>query len=300
MGVKIAIIGSGPAGIAAALQLYRYGIKAFVFEKSTQGSLLINAWQVENYLGCYSGVSGRELLQLFRSRLPKDGIKKIYAQVNSLDYNSKTHCFIIKTPNKVYSFNYVVVASGTKPKLLIKNPPVSIKNYLFYEVFPLLKKRKKTILIIGGGDAAFDYALNLAKFNQVIICNRTRDTRDSGALPLLVKKAKNNCNITYFGSHELCGITSIATKKNLGVILTNQRERVYIEADYLLVAIGRTAQKDFYTDKLQMFEKKLIRENRLFLAGDVKNDIYRQVAIATSDGIITAMKIFHDLAKLNK
>jgi thioredoxin reductase (NADPH) len=294
MAKTVAIIGAGPAGMAAALQLHRFGINALLFDQKNSKSLLKNAWCVENYLGCYPGRAGVKLLRSFRMHLTKNKVKIIRNKVENLDFDVKTHLFKIKTAKRIYSSGYVIVASGTKPRLLIQKPTATanMRLRLLYEVFPLLNKRNKTVVIIGAGDAAFDNALNLAKYNQVIICNRTKHIN---ALPLLANKTIKHRNITYFQEHELRGIA--VTRKKVSMVFTNRNKNVYIEADYLLVAIGRLPQKDFYTNKFQAIAPRLIKIGKLFLAGDVKNDFCRQVAIAVGDGINIAMYIFHKLTQ---
>ena len=289
---NVAIIGAGPAGMAAALQLQRFGIKTILFEAERKtGSLLKNAWRVENYLGVCPGKSGTNLLQMFRKNLAQNKIKMINTKVESIDYDFKSRLFKVKTREKKYSANYVIVATGTKPKTLplIENAEASIRPYLFYEVFPILKKRHKTIVIIGAGDAAFDNALNLAKYNKVIICNRSKS---SSALPLLIAKASKHANITYYQDYKLRS-TSPGVSKNLNCVFTRQKKHIAIDADYLITAIGRVPQKDFYANKLKLSERQLIKLGKLFLIGDVKNNIYRQVAIAVGDGILAAMCIFN-------
>lgn len=293
---NVAIIGAGPAGMAAALQLQRFGIETVLFEaQGKTGSLLKNAWRVENYLGMYPGKSGANLLQMFRKNLALNKIKMLNTKVESLDYGVKSRLFKIKTRGKNYSANYAIVATGTKPKTfpLIKNAEVSIRPYLFYEVFPILKKRHKTIVVIGAGDAAFDNALNLAEYNKVIICNRSKS---SSALPLLIAKASKHANITYYQDCKLHSI-SLGVSKNLNCVFTRQKKRIAMDADYLIAATGRVPQKDFYIDKLKLLERQLIKSGKLFLIGDVKNNIYRQVAIAVGDGILAAMCIFNGLKK---
>ena len=171
---------------------------------------------------------------------------------------------------------------------------VKAKPRLFYKVFPLLKLRHKTILIVGGGDVACDNAINLAKFNKIIVCHRSKNTN---ALPTLLAKVKQHPNITYYANCKLQNIAAVTGKKKLGLMLDNFGKHVYIEVDYLLAAIGRLPQKDFYHSSLRLLEKKLIKQGKLFLVGDVKNSVYRQTAIATGDGIMAAMKIFHSMIK---
>ncbi len=287
---NVAIIGAGPAGMAAALQLQRFGIKTILFEaQGKTGSLLKNAWRVENYLGIYPRKTGANLLQIFRKNLAQNKIKMVGTKVESLDYDFKSSLFKIKTRDKKYLASYAIVATGTKPKILplIENAEASIRSYLLYEVFPILKKCHKTIVIIGAGDAAFDNALNLAKNNKVIICNRSKS---SSALPLLIAKASKHANITYYQDYTLHSILP-GISENLNCVFTGRKKRITINADYLIAATGRTPQKDLYADKLKLSERQLIKLGKLFLIGDVKNNIYRQVAIAVGDGILAAMYI---------
>jgi thioredoxin reductase len=249
---KIAIIGAGPAGMAAALQLKRYGVDALLFDKDKNGSLLKNAWRVENYLG-FNAISGLELLKIFQNQLKQHNIEPTITEVKALTYEQDK--FII---NNIYQAQQVIIASGTKPKTL------PLKN-VYYEVFPLLKERNKTIAIIGAGDAAFDYALNLAAYNKILILNKSNKIK---ALPLLVNKALEHKNITY---------------------KENQTIDNSIKADFILAAIGREPQKDFYAPNFP--EQELIAAGKLHLIGDVKNGIYRQTAIAVADGIKIASQI---------
>lgn len=284
METEIAIIGAGPAGMAAALQLKRYGIEALLFEKHKKtNSLLKNAWQVENYLG-FKAKSGPELLQNFQQHLAQYGINPIFENVLQIDYNDK---FIIKTSHKIYSTQYLIIASGTKPKKLDSRIRGNDGEICKYEIFPLLKEQNKTIAIIGAGDAAFDYALNLAENNQVFLFNKGKNIK---ALPLLVDKMRRHKNIIYKENHMLEKIAKGA-EKSLLLTFTGQT----YSCDFLLAAIGRIPQKDFYAVNLTENENKLISTEYLHLAGDVKNAIYRQTSIAVADGIYAAMKIYNHI-----
>lgn len=280
------IIGGGPAGIAAAIQLKRFDVPALLFDAKLPGSLLKNAHWVENYLGFYPGIPGGKLLEKFHATLSDYQIEPVYGTVEKLDY--KDEVFILQAGSKTHHFEYVIVASGTKPKVG--------EHEVLTEVFPLLLERKKIILIIGGGDAAFDNALNLAKHNQVIICNRGNNFT---ALPALLTKALKHKNIRVYKNCKLQAISSSSNNKRYNVSFIHKTEAISLVVDYVLQAIGRSPQKDFYSENLKKYERHLIKRSKLFLAGDVKNDRYRQVAIAVGDGIMAAMKISHKLQKSN-
>ncbi len=288
---KVAIIGAGPGGIAAAIQLKRYNLEPLVFEKDIVGGLLQNAWQVENYPGFDKGISGPELCQIFGKQLKKFGVKIRNEKIELLDYYDSVKRFDLRTIEKSFSPEFVIVASGTKPKKidLFEKASKKCRDKLFYEVFPLLNLKNKRIGIIGAGDAAFDYAMNLAANNEVVILNRTDKIT---ALPRLREFEKNEEKITYCENIRIL-LMNNSSKNRLAVTLAKFDETWLLEVDYLLAAVGREPQKDFYSEQLLANESRLLGNGLLYNVGDIKNSIYRQTAIAVGDGIRAAMEIYN-------
>jgi len=288
---EIAIIGAGPAGMAAALQLKRYGLKLRLFEKEEPGGLMRNARRIENYPGFPRGISGVQLAELFRKHLAAFDIPIIHRQVILLTPGKKERKFyLIASDDSQYSADMVVMASGTRPKEMKQFSALSprLKKRIFFEIFPLFTEKKKKILIIGSGDAAFDYALNLSAYNDIFVFNRGNSIK---ALPCLKGQVNRNTKIRYF---EQAMVKEIKEGSRTALVIGFQQRGTLktLEADYLVWATGRVPQKDFYSPELAREEKKLISSGLLFPAGDVKNGKYRQISIAISDGIRTAMKIF--------
>ncbi len=281
--VTAAIIGSGPAGIAAAIQLNRSGLKSLLmFDKKEHNSLLQNARMVENYLGFPDGISGIELLRKFYEQLTNNNINQIFSYVDSLDFVEQEQLFVITAGKDLYYSKFVIVASGTNPKKIDL-----INNNIYYEITNIISQKDKKIAIIGAGDAAFDYALSMAKANQVSIFNRGTNI---SALPILQKKVTLCAQIKYYDNTKVIKINNKNMRKQQ---LTLQHKTNIFEQDfdYLIAAIGRTANKDFYSNTLKQLESMLIKNKLLYLAGDIKNNIYRQISIATSDGILAAMQL---------
>lgn len=192
---KVLIIGAGPAGLTCALQLKRYGIPARIFERARPGGLLLNANLVENYPGFPSGISGVNLVQAFLQQIEKLSIE--IEQETVLNLNWQDGVFHLQTNLDHYTAPIVVIASGTEARCLPDDlVPSMLKEHVLYEILPLLEKHisEQTIAIIGAGDAAFDYALNLSKHNQVLILNRTETLK---CLPLLWQRASQISAIQY-------------------------------------------------------------------------------------------------------
>ena len=163
--------------------------------------------------------------------------------------------------------------------------PEELLDRFYYEVYPLLGEAGKQIGIIGAGDAAFDYALNLAKYNKVIILNRGTVV---SCLPLLWERAELEDNIDY---HQQISVDRVSPGPDGRIMLECNKSKVFI-ADYLITAIGRDPNLDFVSG--QFSEKTIQLENsgKLYFVGDVANGLYRQTAIAVGDGILAAMKIY--------
>ena len=271
----VIIIGAGPAGIACAIQLKRYNIDSIVFEKDEIGGLLKNANIVENYLGFPNGISGKKLVQLINKQSQTAKINVKYEIVMSVESFEDT--LNVKTSKNIYHSKYLVIASGTKP--IIPKVPIirdDIIEKVFFDIYKLGEINGKKIVIIGGGDCAFDYALNLSEFNQVILLNRSTRIK---ALPILQERCSHSGNIQYLDKRSVLKIESV---NNQLLLLCNNSEK--LTADYLLIAIGREPNLDF-------IKNDLLNNPKVFQIGDVKNGQLRQTSIATGDGTFTAMNI---------
>jgi thioredoxin reductase len=287
---QIAIIGAGPAGTAAAIQLGRYGLKPHVFERNTIGGLLKNARFIENYPGFPKGISGPGLVKKLRQHFKKTGFEIVNESVIELDYSNAE--FHIKTNLLPHTAQIVIVATGTKPRVPDETfVAESVQDRVFYEVYPIRNTADKRVIVVGAGDAAFDYALNLAKKNEVIVLNRGSRIR---ALPVLKEEMTQTESIKYFEDMPIHNIAD-SDGGSLVVGCSRQKRTIEMEADYVIFAIGREPELSFLSNKLKEQVSKLEKKRKLFLVGDVKNAIYRQAAIAAGDGIRAAMEIYRSI-----
>ncbi|MBU2611949.1 MAG: NAD(P)/FAD-dependent oxidoreductase [Chloroflexi bacterium] len=284
---QTAIIGAGPAGIAAAIQLQRYGFAPIILEKDNVGGLLRNANLVENYPGFPNGIPGPKLVALFKKQMRRLGVGVTYDEVTSLDFDGAR--FLVQAKCNIYSASRIILATGTKSKPFPIEIPSHARDRVFGEVYPLLEVRGKQIVIVGAGDAAFDYALNLAsRGNAVTILNRSRET---ACLPLLRERASAIPSITYLEKTTVQRIEIEAPTGRLSLLTP----RSSLRTDYLLFAIGREPATDFLTERVKLQAQTLQENGKLYLVGDVHNGLYRQTAIAVGEGLRAAMQIYGGL-----
>ena len=298
----VLIVGAGPAGIAMAIQLKRYGIHFMLFEKERVGGLLWNANLVENYPGFPRGVSGPNLIDLFEKQMCRIGVEVVCENVVNVDRVemvpvcgvSIVDCnnlgeFVAETSHALYRAKILVVASGTKPMPFPIPIPAEVRPHVFSDVTQLLDVTGKEIVIVGAGDAAFDHALNLGKRkNFVTILNRGRDVK---CLPLLAERVKLRPEIQYEDEVTIQGLESDGT--NGLIIRCQMRDSArQIRADNLIFAIGREPQREFLSANLRAKEGDLVSTGRLYFIGDVRNGLLRQTAIAVGDGLRAAMQIY--------
>jgi thioredoxin reductase (NADPH) len=267
------VIGAGPAGIAAAVQMKRAGLNIVLFEKKEVGGLLKNANLIENYLGFPNGVSGKELVEHFRNHIKKQEISLIKEEVIAV---KRKKCFLVQTEKRECRSHHVIIATGTVPKEANIAGEKSLRGKrLFYEINDLPRiKKKKTIVIIGGGDVGFDYALQLSqKGHKPIIITKGK----AKCLPPLKERAKKR----RIQCIEHCHPKRLGQSGHRIDILCPSR---FHDSDYVLIAVGR-----------QPSYPRIMTKNRknLYFVGDVRNKRYRQVHIATGDALRAAMSIIH-------
>lgn len=286
---EIIIIGAGPSGIAAGVQLARYGIKPIIIEKQAIGGLVKNAWNIENYLPFTEGITGVDFVTHLEKSALKYKLQINKEKVLSLNHNKKWE---VITDKKTYNPEIVIVATGTKPRLLPEEINISslVDSKIFYEIYPILNSRNKDIAIAGNGDAAFDYSLNLAKKNTVYILNKHDNVK---CLLLLKDMAEKNSNIKYIDHIEIKRADFKQDKLNLFCLRKN--EELMLVVDFLVGAVGRQPDLDFLDEEVKKQADIMVKEGRLYFIGDVINGKFRQISIAIGDGIRTAMEIYSRL-----
>lgn len=283
---QVVVIGAGPAGLATALQLKRQGIEVLLLEGDRTGGLLHNANLVENYPGFPGGLTGPHLVALFAEQAHQAGVEITRETVEQLSY--EIDHFHVVTRDSAYRASIVVVATGTKPKKFTDiDIPENLAGHVFYAVHPLLGVEGKRFGIIGAGDAAFDYALNLSNRNEVLIFNRGVDI---SCLPLLHERAQENSRIEYFDRTRVLALEE-APQNMIRLLCEGDTGPISYEVNDMIGAIGRDPCLDFITDALLENKGQLKNDGLLHFVGDVNNGRYRQTAIAVGDGIKAAMEI---------
>lgn len=286
---EIVIIGAGPSGIAAGVQLARYGLKPIIIEKKAIGGLVKNAWNIENYLPFTKGIAGVDFVKQLEKSVLKFKLQINFEKVLSLNYNKNWE---VITDKKTYNPGIVIVATGTKPRLFPDEINICslINSKIFYEIYPILNSCNKEIAIAGNGDAAFDYSLNLARKNRVYILNKHDNVK---CLLLLKNMAEKNSNIKYIDNIEIKRTDYKLDK--LSLFCQRKDEEITMVVDFLVGAIGRQPDLDFLDETVKKQSDILVKEGRLYFTGDVTNGNFRQISIATGDGIKAAMEIYSRL-----
>ncbi|MCD4706472.1 MAG: NAD(P)/FAD-dependent oxidoreductase [Candidatus Sabulitectum sp.] len=258
---KVVVIGAGPAGLAAAGQLKLYGIDPLVFECDEPGGLLLNACSVINYPGTPGGISGRKLAKLFS--LPE---RIAFTEVT--DLSRRNMLYHIESKAGVVAALAVVVASGTVP-VRISVPGVA-EDCIHYDVKNLLDNPGSSIAVIGGGDAALDYAMSLSSGFTVNVYARGDFSK---VVPHLLDKVRK--------------IRSI-------MLHPESLPKNSFSEDLVIAAVGRTARVDFISEKLLSSPPA---DGSFHMCGDCRNGMYRQTAIAVGNGVEAAMKTARYLKK---
>jgi thioredoxin reductase len=283
---RIAIIGAGPAGMSCAIQLKRMGLDPVVFERPEPSSMLRMANKVENYLGFPQGIRGEELYRLFCEQFERFQVEVIYKEVKKASFREDV--FILDNEDESFSCDILVVASGTRPlRRVISAWDENIDKYLHYDISRIPLQDRLSVGIIGLGDAAFDYALNMHRRGHLVqIFGRSEKVLANKAL---LDQFRKTGGIPLNFSHVLISMEESADR--IRCRFRNRDEVAEHVLDCLIFATGREASTDLLDEDILEQIDSLYQLKRLFLAGDVKNGDFRQTAIATGDGIRIAMEI---------
>ncbi len=282
---RVIVVGAGPAGIAAAIQLKRCGMEPLVFERAEVGGLIKNANLVENYPGFPEGISGRDLARLLREQCERCGLSIVAGEVLELEYCGDG--FVARTAVEELVSYFAIVASGTAPRKMNAGQVArEAEERILYETYPIHKVTARDIAIVGGGDAAFDYALGLAAGNRVTIIYRGVEP---GCVQVLWQRARHAENIRFLDGATVSEV--VCEGDGLRLTFRRMDRESSMVVDHLVCAVGRDPLLGFLGPRLKGELARLARTNRMFLVGDVKNGNQRHVGICVGDGLRAAMDI---------
>lgn len=282
----VTIVGAGPAGMAAAIYLQRVGMAPSLLESRVPGGLLRTGYLIENYPGFPHGIEGERLALLMNEHLEAVGGGVITATVKNIRRTEGKSFLVISSLGDIVS-KAVIVATGTKPTMVDIPGSNGLEGLrVFYDLYDLLEasQERERIIVYGGGDAAFDMAINLTRRGHEVIIQCRSPIR---CLPLLRKRADHD------GIQVREGNSIVGVKLRNERVLLEIKEEGPIEVDRLLIACGREPRLDILDPSILPPGQTLSPGTNvpgLFLAGDVVGGRERQVGIAIGSGMSAAMK----------
>ncbi|MCS6807869.1 MAG: thioredoxin-disulfide reductase [Bacteroidota bacterium] len=300
---NVGIIGSGPAGLTAALYAARANLHVTVFEGQQPGGQLTITTEVENYPGFEHGIQGPELMDVMRKQAQRFGAQSVYETVVRL--KPQTQGFILTTERgSEYYADAVIIAMGASAKLLgVKGE----SEYMGYGISACATCdgfffRDQHVIVVGGGDTAMEEANYLTRFcASVTIVHRREEFRAS---KIMLDRARNNPKISFLLNtvvEEFRGETlSTGLKKMTSVVLRNVLDNSLrdMPIDGAFVAIGHQPNTKLVEGLLDLdAQGYVITKGKstytnvpgIFACGDVQDAVYRQAVTAAASGCMAAI-----------
>lgn len=291
--LDVIIVGSGPAGITAAIYAKRYGMSLEIFEKSIPGGNVVNAFEIENYPG-FSRIHGFELALNMQNQLKSLGVDIKFRNIVNITKN-EDETFNVKASNgEIYHSRFVILALGSKPKSLeIYNEQKYLGRGISYcATCDGSFYKDKDIIVVGGGNSAITEALYLASLAKSVTIIARKDIRASKAE---LEKLLSKDNVTIKKNSSIMSLIE-DNNKLVGVKIRNaENDEVYdYSTDGIFVYIGSTAPTNFLQNLNILNENSYIRVNHefetdvkgLFSVGDSIDKKLRQIVTAQADAAI--------------
>ena len=294
----VVIIGSGPAGLTAAIYAARANLSPLVYEGLQPGGQLTITTEVENFPGFAHPIEGPELMDAMREQATRVGASVEINMVESVDLSQRPFKLTIDSGDEVFAKS-LIIATGASAKWIgipseqaLQNRGVSACatcDGFFY--------RNKDVVVVGGGDTAMEEATYLSKMcNSVTVIHRRDTLRASKAM---ADRALANPKIKFEWNSEVHEIKDVSANRVTGIVLKNTIDGTLKElsCDGVFVAIGHTPNTKLFTNQLPMDDNGYLLTNGVktpvegcFAAGDVWDTHYRQAITAAGMGCQAAIE----------
>ncbi len=294
---QVIIIGSGPAGLTAALYTARANLKPLVIEGLEAGGQLMLTTMVENWPGYRDGIMGPDLMTELRAQAERFGAQIIQGDVTSVDVSKRP--FTVAAGGTTYTAQALIVATGASAKWLDLGVDKKLSGRgvstcatcdgFFFKGLP--------VAVIGGGDTAMEEAIYLSKLaTQVTVIHR-RDTLR--ASKVMQDKAMSTPNISFLWNKEVADIKDLDQGKVTSLVLRDTQSGAMSElaVDGVFIGIGHVPNTALFKGQLELHDNGYLKTHDgsrtsvpgVFAAGDVQDHVYRQAVTAAGSGCMAAI-----------
>ncbi len=293
---RVIILGSGPAGLTAALYTARANLNPLVIAGDQVGGQIALTSEVENYPGFPEGLSGPELVEKFRQQAERFGARMEYDLATAVDF-TKGPPFTVQTQRQAYQTWSVIIATGASPKRLgvpgeREYLGRGVSNCATCDGFFF---RGKDVVVVGGGDSALEEGIFLTKFATRVRIIHRRDALRASAI--LQERARKNPKISFIWNTVVEEIVGEETVKGVRVRNVHSGETDFLATDGVFIFIGHRPNSALFEGQLALDEHGyLITDEHMmtsvpgvFAAGEIQDPIWRQIATSVGQGAAAAM-----------
>ena len=297
---QVVIIGSGPAGLTAAIYAARGGLEPLVISGNEPGGQLIFTTDVENFPGFPEAIKGPDLMENMRKQAERFGTRFERNAVSSVDFSTKPLKVNIVGGETEYAADAVIIATGSSARWLglesetrLKGKGVSVcatcDGFFF---------KGKDAVVVGGGEVAVEEALFLSKLVKSVKLIHRRDKLK--AARVLEQKALNNKRISFVWNsvvEEILGDKKVEGVRIKNVLSTGEKSE--IKCDGVFVAIGHRPNTEVFRNQIELDKNGYVKKYEgsktsvegVFVAGDVYDYVYRQAVTAAGSGCEAAIDV---------
>lgn len=301
---NVIIIGSGPAGLTAALYTARANLNPLLFTGNEIGGQVSITNEVENYPGFPEGLTGPQMVEKFQKQAERFGARFEYAEVTEVDFDAEP--FLVKSYDNEYEAKAVVIATGASARKLGVPGEVEFtgRGVSYCATCDGFFFRDKDVIVVGGGDSALEEGVFLTKFASHVRVVHRRDQLRAGHT--LQERAKRNEKIEFVWDTVVTEINGDGAVESVRVENVRTGEVSTLETEGVFVYIGHYPNSQLFKGKLEMDDHGYLITNRrthtnvpgVFAAGEIADPIFRQVVTSAGEGCKAALEVEKYLAVL--